>query len=188
MRRIRCPASTIGRWRSQPLTVALLAAAAAARRTTSPAAAAASAPAVDGPERSRASAAPWRRAPPQRLRHYTGPGDHDQYAIWGDTTEIDNQQKIVDAFQALNPTITVKVTVADWDCYWEKLQTGPRRRHAPDVFVMDGPLFADYQTRDQLLDLSPFIARDGFDMGQLADQAVKDFTGAMAHQSACPAT
>ena len=47
---------------------------------------------------------------------------------------------------------------------------------APDVFAMDGPLFPDYQSRDVLLDLKPFIDRDGYDLGQLADQAVADFT------------
>ncbi len=41
---------------------------------------------------------------------------------------------------------------------------------------MDGPLFPDYQSRDVLLDLKPFIDRDGYDLGQLADQAVADFT------------
>ena len=41
---------------------------------------------------------------------------------------------------------------------------------------MDGPLFPDYQTRDVLLDLKPFIDRDGYDLTQLADQAVADFT------------
>src|SRR5258705_9771576 len=43
---------------------------------------------------------------------------------------------------------------------------------------MDGPLFPDYQSRDVLLDLKPFIDRDGYDLGQLADQAVGDFTTA----------
>jgi hypothetical protein len=37
----------------------------------------------------------------------------------------------VDAFHTLEPKITVKVTVSDWDTYWDKLQTGlagvPRR-------------------------------------------------------------
>jgi multiple sugar transport system substrate-binding protein len=75
-----------------------------------------------------------------------------------------------------NPKITVKVTVSDWDTYWDKLQTGIAGGDAPDVFAMDGPLFPDYQSRDVLLDLKPFIDRDGYDLGQLADQAVADFT------------
>ena len=60
--------------------------------------------------------------------------------------------------------------------YWDKLQTSIAGGDAPDVFAMDGPLFPDYQTRDVLLDLKPFIDRDGYDLGQLADQAVADFT------------
>ncbi len=53
---------------------------------------------------------------------------------------------------------------SDWDPYWDKLQTGIAGGAAPDVFAMDGPLFPDYQTRDVLLDLKPFIDRDGYDL------------------------
>src|SRR5947208_3107732 len=49
---------------------------------------------------------------------YAGPPAQIAYAMWGDTTELANQQKIVDAFQQLNPNIKVKVSVADWDSYW----------------------------------------------------------------------
>ena len=51
---------------------------------------------------------------------------------------------------------------------------------------MDGPLFPDYQTRDQLLDLTPLIARDGFDLTQLVDLAVQDFTATDGHQYGLP--
>ena len=117
---------------------------------------------------------------------YAGPPVTITYAMWGDTTELANQQKIVDAFHALNPNITVKVSVADWDSYWPKLQTDLAGGNAPDVFLMDGPLYPDYQTRDQLLDLTPFIARDGFDTGQLVDQAVQGFTAPDGHLYGLP--
>ena len=107
---------------------------------------------------------------------YTGPEATISYSIWGDPAEIKNQQAVVDAFHVVNPKITVKVTVSDWDTYWDKLQTGIAGGDAPDVFAMDGPLFPDYQSRDVLLDLKPFIDRSGYDLGQLADQAVADFT------------
>ena len=107
---------------------------------------------------------------------YTGPEAEITYSIWGDPSEIKNQQAIVDAFHAANPKITVKVDVSDWDPYWDKLQTSLAGGAAPDVFAMDGPLFPDYQSRDVLLDLKPFIDRDGYDLTQLADQAVADFT------------
>jgi multiple sugar transport system substrate-binding protein len=109
---------------------------------------------------------------------YTGPEATITYSIWGDPSEVKNQQAIVDAFHVANPKITVKVTVSDWDTYWDKLQTGIAGGDAPDVFAMDGPLFPDYQTRDVLLDLKPYIDRSGYDLTQLADQAVADFTTA----------
>ena len=107
---------------------------------------------------------------------YTGPEATITYSIWGDPQEIKNQQAIVDAFHVATPKITVKVTVSDWEPYWDKLQTSIAGGDAPDVFAMDGPLFPDYQSRDVLLDLKPFIDRDGYDLTQLADQAVADFT------------
>jgi multiple sugar transport system substrate-binding protein len=117
---------------------------------------------------------------------YAGPPVQITYAMWGDTTELANQQKIVDAFTAMNPNIKVKVTVADWESYWPKLQTDLAAGNAPDVFLMDGPLYPDYQTRDQLLDLSPYIAKDGFDTGQLVDLAVQDFTAPDGHLYGLP--
>ncbi|OGO59323.1 MAG: hypothetical protein A2V85_09060 [Chloroflexi bacterium RBG_16_72_14] len=107
---------------------------------------------------------------------YTGPPVTIEYAIWGDPAEINSQKAVVEGFTAANPTITVDVTVADWDSYWDKLQTGLAGGAAPDVFAMDGPLGPDYQTRDVLLDLTPYIEAEGYDLGQLDDNAVKDFT------------
>jgi multiple sugar transport system substrate-binding protein len=117
---------------------------------------------------------------------YTGPEASISYAIWGDPAELKSQQAIVDAFHAANPTITVDVTVSDWDAYWDKLQTGLAGGAAPDVFAMDGPLFPDYQSRDVLLDLKSYIDRDGYDLTQLADQGVADFTTADGGQYGIP--
>lgn len=117
---------------------------------------------------------------------YTGPEATIRYSIWGDPEELKSQQAIVDAFTAANPKIKVDVTVSDWDSYWDKLQTGLAGGDAPDVFAMDGPLFPDYQSRDVLLDLRPYIERDGYDLGQLADLAVSDFTTADGGQYGLP--
>src|SRR6185436_12086997 len=107
---------------------------------------------------------------------YSGPPATLEYSIWGDPAEIKNQQAIVDAFTAANPTVTVNVTVSDWEPYWDKLQTGLAGGDAPDVFAMDGPLYPDYQSRDVLLDLTPYIERDAFDLTALADAGVAHFT------------
>jgi multiple sugar transport system substrate-binding protein len=76
--------------------------------------------------------------------------------------------------------------VSDWDTYWDKLQTGLAGGAAPDVFAMDGPLFPDYATRDVLLDLSPYVQQEGYDLTKLDDNAVRDFTLADGRQMGLP--
>ena len=107
---------------------------------------------------------------------YTGPPATIEYAIWGDPAEIANQQAIVDGFTEANPSVTVNVTVSDWDAYWDKVQTGLAGGAAPDVFAMDGPLGPDYQVRDVLLDLTPLVEAESYDLTQLDANAVRQFT------------
>jgi multiple sugar transport system substrate-binding protein len=133
-------------------------------------------PSAAAPSTSAAAPSQGGSAPAPSDAGYTGPDATISYSIWGDPAEITSQQAVVDAFHAANPKITVNVTVSDWDTYWDKLQTGIAGGDAPDVFAMDGPLFPDYVSRDVLLDLKPYIDRSGYDLGQLADEAVKDFT------------
>jgi multiple sugar transport system substrate-binding protein len=131
-------------------------------------------PSGSAPPAASGSAGPGSVAPSDA--GYTGPEATITYSIWGDPAEIKSQQAVVDAFHEMSPKITVNVTVSDWDTYWDKLQTGIAGGDAPDVFAMDGPLFPDYQSRGVLLDLKPYIDKSGYDLGQLADQAVADFT------------
>ncbi len=133
-----------------------------------------------------AGSAPASEAPASASTGYTGPDATIQYSIWGDPTELKNQQAIVDAFHAIEPKITVQVTVSDWDTYWDKLQTGLAGGAAPDVFAMDGPLFPDYATRDVLLDLTPYIQADSYPLTSLNDDAVRDFTLADGRQMGLP--
>jgi len=117
---------------------------------------------------------------------YGGPATTIEYSIWGDPTELKNQQAIVNSFHAAEPRITVKVTVSDWEPYWDKLQTLLAGGAAPDVFAMDGPLFPDYAGRDVLLDLSSYIQAESYPLSSLADLAVKDFATSDGRQMGLP--
>ena len=61
-------------------------------------------PASDAP----ASVAPavGRPGGSPRLAGYTGPAASIEYSIWGDPAEIESQTKLVESFEAANPTIT----------------------------------------------------------------------------------
>ena len=82
------------------------------------------------------------------------------YMMWGDPPEIAVWEQLVAAFQVTNPDIRIKVEVADWDSYWNKLRVQTAGGDAPDVFAMDGPIYPDWQSRGTLLNLQSYIDAD----------------------------
>lgn len=85
------------------------------------------------------------------------------FMAWGAPEELAVWQQIADEFHAANPNITVKMDVSDWESYWTKLDTLFAGGTPPDVFAMDAPLYLDWQSRDVLLNLQPYIdAAPGF--------------------------
>jgi multiple sugar transport system substrate-binding protein len=79
------------------------------------------------------------------------------FMAWGAPEELAVWQKLADDFHAANKNITVKMDVSDWDSYWTKLDTLFAGGTPPDVFAMDAPLYLDWQSRDVLLNLQPYI-------------------------------
>ena len=82
------------------------------------------------------------------------------YLMWGSPQEAEAWKVVVQGFEALNPDIKVTVEVADWDSYWEKLRVQMAGGTPPDVFAMDAPLYRDWQSRDVLLNLAPYLDAD----------------------------
>lgn len=79
------------------------------------------------------------------------------FMAWGSPEELAVWQQVADDFHAANPSITVKMDVSDWESYWTKLDTLFAGGTPPDVFAMDAPLYLDWQSRDVLLNLQPYI-------------------------------
>ena len=79
------------------------------------------------------------------------------YMMWGAPEELEVWKKVVSDFETANPDIKVNVEVSDWDSYWTKLNTLTGAGTPPDVFAMDAPLYLDWQSRDVLLNLKPYI-------------------------------
>ncbi len=65
------------------------------------------------------------------------------YGVW-DSSQQPAMQQIIDAFEAKNPTIKVRIEFTPNKDYWTKLQTAATSGTAPDVFWMNGPRFPLY--------------------------------------------
>lgn len=75
------------------------------------------------------------------------------YGVW-DATQVPAMQKIIAAFEAQNPTITVTIQQTPWADYWTKLQAAASGGSAPDVFWMNGPNFQLYAANNVLRPLT----------------------------------
>jgi len=82
------------------------------------------------------------------------------YLAWGSPAEGKVWTQIARAFEAVNPGIKVDVQLSDWDSYWEKLRVLMAGGTPPDVFAMSPPLYPDWQSRDTLLNLTPYMDAD----------------------------
>jgi len=82
------------------------------------------------------------------------------FSAWGSPEELAVWKQIIADFEQANPGIKVNVEVSDWTSYWDKLKTQLAANTPPDVFAMDAPLFLDYQSRDVLLNLQPYLDKN----------------------------
>jgi multiple sugar transport system substrate-binding protein len=94
-----------------------------------------------------------------------------RFSWWGSDTRHALTQKVIDAFEAKYPNITVQGDYTDWGGYWDKLATETAAGDAPDVITQDEAYLRDYATRGVLLDLNKVA--DTLDTSKL-DPTIKD--------------
>ncbi|MEV0387094.1 extracellular solute-binding protein [Nonomuraea sp. NPDC050643] len=77
-----------------------------------------------------------------------------RFGWWGNNDRAAATQRVIQAFQAANPGITVKGTYTDFNSYFDRLATEVAGGRAPDVITLGGAYPREYGDRGALLDLS----------------------------------
>lgn len=85
-----------------------------------------------------------------------------RYALW-DANQRPLYQQCADDFQKAHPGIRIRIQQQGWDDYWTTLSTGLVAETAPDVFTNHLSKYPDLVANDQLVDLAPYMQRDGVD-------------------------
>jgi ABC-type glycerol-3-phosphate transport system substrate-binding protein len=85
------------------------------------------------------------------------------WATTNSDSTLTAEQKIVDAFMAANPGITVKVDAINFSDYDTKLNTSLRSGQGPDVFRVNHPNVQAWANAGYLADLTTPIADNGVD-------------------------
>ena len=73
---------------------------------------------------------------------------------WGNETRNANTRKIIEAFKAVKPDVTISPEPGEWSAYWDKLATQVAGNDAPDIIQMDEKYVREYGGRGALLDLN----------------------------------
>lgn len=92
----------------------------------------------------------------------SGGGVALDYWLW-DANQLPAYQACVEAFEAENPDIQVRVSQYGWDDYWQKLTAGFVAGAGPDVFTDHLTRYPEYAARGLLLDLDGLEATAAVD-------------------------
>lgn len=78
-------------------------------------------------------------------------------AFWGNDVRADLYNKVIAAFNAKYPNITVNSTFLGFPEFWEKRQTEAAGGGLPDVMQFDYSYLRQYSENGLLLDLGPYL-------------------------------
>ena len=81
-------------------------------------------------------------------------------AFWGGPDELKIISGAIDEWQKSHPDIAVRLEHTPYRGYVDKLLTRIAGHSAPDIICTEVDLFVTFQSKDVLLDLTPYIAKD----------------------------
>jgi multiple sugar transport system substrate-binding protein len=99
-------------------------------------------------------------------------GGYLRFAWWGNATRDERTIKVAQLFMEKNPGVTVETEPAMWDGYWPKLNTQAAAGSLPDVMQQDYMYIAQYNDRNQLVDLNTFAKSGLIDLSKWSDSAL----------------
>jgi ABC-type glycerol-3-phosphate transport system substrate-binding protein len=89
-------------------------------------------------------------------------------AFWGGPDEINIMDGVIAEWQKTHPEIVIRLEHTPYRGYADKLLTRIAGRSSPDIICTEVDLFVTFQSKDVLLDLTPYINKD-------PDLKTKDF-------------
>ena len=99
-------------------------------------------------------------------------GGYIRYAWWGNTIRDERTIKATQLFMEKNPGVTVETEPAGWDGYWSKMNTQAAAGSLPDIMQQDYTYIEQYNNRNQLLDMNPFVQKGIIDLSKWSESAL----------------
>ncbi|WP_018532040.1 MULTISPECIES: sugar ABC transporter substrate-binding protein [unclassified Streptomyces] len=83
-----------------------------------------------------------------------------RFVWWGNEDRAQVTEKVVARFEKAHPNIKVQTEFSGYPAYVQKLTTQIAGGNAPDLLQLDRPTFGEYQQKNQLADLTPYVGKD----------------------------
>ncbi|MDR2178098.1 MAG: ABC transporter substrate-binding protein [Treponema sp.] len=99
-------------------------------------------------------------------------GGYIRFAWWGNTTRDERTIKAVQLFMEKNPGVTVETEPTQWDGYWPKLNTQAAAGSLPDVMQQDYSYIAQYNNRNQLVDMNSYAQKGVIDLSKWSESGL----------------
>jgi multiple sugar transport system substrate-binding protein len=99
-------------------------------------------------------------------------GGYLRFAWWGNTTRDERTIKAAQLFMEKNPGVTVETEPTQWDGYWPKMNTQAASGALPDIMQQDYQYIAQYNDRNQLVDMNIYAQKGIIDLSKWSDSAL----------------
>ncbi|GHV44983.1 ABC transporter substrate-binding protein [Spirochaetia bacterium] len=91
---------------------------------------------------------------------------------WGNTVRDEGTLKVVELFKSQNPGVTIDTETTGWGSYWDKVNTQAASGSLPDLMQHDYAYISQWATRNQLLDLAPYVQNKTIDVSQIPESVL----------------
>ncbi|MDQ6419392.1 extracellular solute-binding protein [Paenibacillus sp. LHD-117] len=92
-------------------------------------------------------------------------------AWWGGQPRHDYSLEVIKMYEEQNPHVKIEPEYANFDDYWKKLAPQAAANELPDILQMDISYLAQYGSKNQLADLTPFL-NAGIDTANVSENAI----------------
>jgi multiple sugar transport system substrate-binding protein len=102
----------------------------------------------------------------------TSSDNYVRLAWWGNTVRDEQTLKVVELFKSANPGLEMDTETTGWGGYWDRLNTQAASGSAPDIIQQDYAYIGQWSSRNQLLDLTPYIANGTIDVSGIPESVL----------------
>ena len=100
------------------------------------------------------------------------PGGYLRFTWWGPPIRHERTIEVIELFMRRNPGVVIEPEYTLWAGYWDRLNTLAAAGNLPDIMQQDISFIKQWNDRNLLMDLNPYVQRGLIDLSNWPDAAL----------------